>query len=77
MVSDHAKLRTILIDHKVIHENFKANIAHTNMTRNTNRVLRNNQNNFIISAQHYDTYNKITENASILWSNNPNIFKDI
>ena len=35
---------------------------------NTNRALRNNTNNFAITAQLYVVENKVTENASILWN---------
>ena len=76
-VIDLAKLRSLLIGHKVIYENHKTNSSHVGMTLlNRTRVLRRNDNvNFTITAQHYDNQNKITENASIIWNDIPNELK--
>lgn len=76
-LTDIANLRTMLISHKVIHENEKTNVAHRNMILNrTGRNLRQT-NNFQISATFYETNNKVTENARILWNNLPNEYKTI
>lgn len=69
-VKDLAKLRLCLICHKVIHNKKLTNISHRDMTRTQHihdRNLRNNT-NLNLTTNHFNTYNKITEQASIEWN---------
>ena len=69
-ITDNNKLRLCLIGHKVIYDPDKTNISHRSIVpiRQThNRNLRNNL-NINLTANHYETKNKISDQASIEWN---------
>lgn len=79
-ITDLAKLRSLLISHRVIYNSQSLNITYASMRINTNTVrpLRNTT-NLVITTNSYSYKNKITENAAINWnslSNNNKIIKN-
>ena len=76
-IFDQAKLRTLLICHKVFHSNTKTNITHQNMSlTSTGRELRH-RHNFQTSACYYEVMNKVTENSIVLWNDLQNYYKSL
>lgn len=78
-ITDYNKLRLCLISHKVIHHPKKTNISHKSILpirQIHNRNLRNNL-NINITANHFHTKNKISEQASIEWNLLDHILKNI
>lgn len=76
-INDIAKLRTLLIGHKVIHQNNFANNAYTGLERRNNRHNTRNSNDFTISASHFLNRTKIIENAAVTWNALPNYIKNV
>ena len=69
-ITDHCKLRLLLIGHRVLHNKQSINCTHNNLilTGNQhNRNLRNNQ-NFIVDISAYRSKCKITESVAVAWN---------
>lgn len=76
-ITDHMRLRTLLISQKVVHKKNETNSSHKSFTRNEpSRNLRSIL-NFQLSAEFYNKFNKISENAAILWNSLSNETKRI
>lgn len=77
-VKDHASVRHALIGHRFVHQRKTLNWTHRNMTLSQtihNRTLRNNQ-NIQITANAYETRNKIVEQASTVWNELSHLLKN-
>ena len=67
-ISDNAKLRTLLISHKFIHNKSETNNSTKEMKlANTTRKLRSIL-NFEVSAEYFNKFNKVIEKSATCWN---------
>ena len=77
-ITDHAKLRNLLIAHKVMHLQNQTNVAHIMMKPKnySGRCLRS-VSNFTTNINSYKAKRSVADNSSILWNNLPETYKII